>query len=192
MDERKYGVLHSIKDLMIFLILLGGVIYGGMSIGNNPLGLILVGIGLWIIVKMTTILAALGATLLFESSYIKNKEEYKVNLSPFTQDKTQALFHIIKVSLLCCVGVVALPFVLLYGLFHIKDFFVSNKALEEKGEMQRDWIESEHENDIRFKTVNKKWLVRATPDCYFHTKEEAEQFIIENNLYPLKPEKLLF
>ncbi len=194
---RTHGIFQALKDLIFFLVALGIIIIVSIYVfpGKSLWGslLLIFGGGL-LVIKTITLLAALGGTLLFDTSYQANKEKYKMNVSPFTEDKTQSFINVMKVSTLATFGILALPFVLLFALFHIKELFNNNIELDIEETRQVNAATNDNENDPRHKTDNKKWLVKKTmfEQYFFHTELEALEFIEKHSLYSLKPEKLIF
>ena len=186
MDSKKLGMIYSVKDSLIFLMVVIVAVIGYTFVKGSGYEYAYQFAGLVIAVFFSlNILAALGASMFNNSSYHANKEKYSVGVALFDEDKKSSVFHLVIVVFFACMGLLFYPFALITGGVNYKMLFVKDEAYEEQTTFERATNELVDDLDIEVKG-NKKWKISldAFTNYYFHTDDEAYKYALENKIHP--------
>lgn len=194
---RKQAMLSSVKDSVLAAIIAGIGIFIIESYGNSKdpgwydaSGILLLIVGLTLTVNL---LAALGASALIGDSYHANKSKYAIRHAVFNDDKYSGIFHSLKVMFFYVIGVFIYPLAVIITLFSLKELFVRDESYEQATDEQQTKQRMQDALDPTVKTSDKKWKVNngVLGNYYFHTKKEAYEFVISNDI-DAKPQETFF
>jgi len=184
---RKIAMINSIKDSFVLLIMssicFGIFVFVKNSYGNTTTDIIMLVLVTIAAIYVSSILAALGASLLFGNSYTVNKEKYTIRVAVLNEDKRSSFFHTIKVMFFATIGMFFYPLAVLVTILNLKDLFAEDSKYEAQTKIEKIEKEESDMLDITIKG-SKKWKIHldAFTDYYFESSDDALDYALKNGI----------